>query len=445
MKVSKYDSIHLISAFVGRKKIICPRPLTFLFFLILTAFLHSCTEEIVLPTVTTSIPLEITRNTATAGGQIPDDGGSPILGRGVCWGTTRFPDFTRNFTADGEGSGTFSSHLTGMIPNTVYYLRAYATNSIGTAFGNELSFTTAPVVFSTLTTIPPSSIDRTTAISGGDISLDGGGDITQRGVCWSLSPAPEITDYLTNNGSGTGKFVSNISGLSPGTKYYIRAYAINTAGVAYGDEYNFNTKIADIQGNLYNTVTIGTQVWMAENLRTTKFNNNTNIPNITTPAGWINLTGPGYCWYNNDISYKPTFGALYSWYTINTGRLCPTGWHVPTDAEFDTLEITLGMNPDIVNLQEWRGTDQGKQMKSTTGWENNGNGTNSSGFNGLAGGYLQGSSGNSYAIGVLTYWWTSTQVYVDYAWYRRLDAPNNDVYRYYTLKKGGKYVRCVKN
>jgi uncharacterized protein (TIGR02145 family) len=332
-----------------------------------------------------------------------------------------------------------------MIPNTVYYLRAYATNSIGTAFGSELSFTTAPVVFSTLTTIPPSSIDRTTAISGGDISLDGGGDITQRGVCWSLSPAPEITDYLTNNGSGTGKFVSNINGLSPGTKYYIRAYAINTAGVAYGDEYNFNTKIADIQGNLYNTVTIGTQVWMAENLRTTKFNNNTNIPNITTPAGWINLNGPGYCWYNNDISYKSTFGALYSWYTINTGRLCPTGWHVPTDAEFDTLEITLGMNPDIVNLQEWRGTDQGKQMKSTTGWENNGNGTNSSGFNGLAGGYLQGSSGNSYAIGVLTYWWTSTQVYVDYAWYRRLDAPNNDVYRYYTLKKGCKYVRFVKN
>jgi len=173
------------------------------------------------------------------------------------------------------------------------------------------------------------------------------------------------------------------------------------------------------------------------------------IPNITTPSGWINLTGPGYCWYNNDITYKPTFGALYSWYTINTEKLCPTGWHVPSDSEFNLTEISLGMDPGLVDKWGWRGTDQGTQMKSTSGWDDNGNGSNSSGFNGLAGGYLQGSTGNSYAIGILTYWWTATDDavngYPDVAWYRRLDGVNNDVYKATTYKRGGKYVRCIKN
>jgi len=406
---------------------------------------NSCKEEIVPPTLTTGAVTEITRNSATAGGQIIYDGGSPIVGKGVCWSVSHSPDFTDHFTADGEGAGLFSTTITGLIPNTVYYVRAYATNSIGTAFGEEVSFTTAPVVLGIITTTQPTSIARTTAISGGEITFDGGGEITQRGVCWDTSPEPDTSDFRTKNGTGKGEFESTITGLTQGTKYYVRAYAVNPAGVAYGNQLSFNTKIADIQGNLYNIVTIGSQVWMAENLRTTKYNNNTSIPNITTQEGWINLTGPGYCWYNNDITYKPTFGALYSWYTINTGKLCPTGWHVPTDEEFNTLEISLGMDPNQVNIPEWRGTDQGKQMKSTTGWVDGGNGTNASGFNGLAGGYLQGASGNSYGIGVLTYWWSSTETNNYYAWYRRLDATNDDVYKAYTSKRGGKYVRCIKN
>lgn len=414
-------------------------------FLSLTILINSCKEEIVLPTLTTSTVTEITRTSATAGGHITNDGGSPILGKGVCWSVSHSPYFTDQFTADGEGPGIFSTNITGLTPNKVYYVRAYATNIFGTAFGKELSFTTAPVVLGTITTIQPSSVARTTAISGGDITFDGDGDIIQRGVCWNTSPDPEITDSFTNDGTGTGSFQSNITGLSPGTKYYIRAYIKNSAGIAYGEPFSFNTKIADIQGNLYNTVTIGSQVWMAENLRTTRYNNNTSIPNITTQEGWINLTGPGYCWYNNDITYKPTFGALYSWYTINTGKLCPTGWHAPSDEEFNTLEINLGMDPNQVNIEYWRGTDQGKQMKSTTGWVDGGNGTNTSGFNGLAGGYLQGASGNSYGLGVLTYWWSSTEANKDYAWYRRFDATNDDVYKAYTSKRGGKYVRCIKN
>src|SRR5690606_7574549 len=126
--------------------------------MILAVFLKSCVDEIELPTITTSTPTEITRNSAIAGGQVIYDGGSPILGKGICWGISHEPDFTDKFTADGEGPGIFSTSITGLTPDTKYYIRAYATNSIGTAFGEEVTFTTAPVVLGTIVTIQPTSI-----------------------------------------------------------------------------------------------------------------------------------------------------------------------------------------------------------------------------------------------------------------------------------------------
>lgn len=412
-------------------------------FLSLTILINSCKEEIVLPTLTTSTVTEITRTSATVGGHITYDGGSPILGKGVCWSISHDPDFTDKFTADGEGPGIFSTNITDLTPNTAYYIRAYATNIIGTAFGEELSFTTAPVVLGTITTIQPSSVARTTAISGGNITLDGGGDIIQRGVCWNKSPEPDTSDFITKNGNGTGEFESTITGLSQGTKYYVRAYAINSAGVAYGNQFSFNTKIADIQGNLYNTVNIGSQVWMVENLRTTRYNNNTAIPNVKDNGAWFNLTTPAYCWFNNDINIA-YYGALYNWYTIQTGRLCPTGWHIPTDEEFKTLELYLKMPADQVDLWEWRGTDQGTQIKNTTGWADGENGTNTSGFSALPYGYRYAVTGAFNGLNILTYWWSSEHN-ADQACYRRVDGNNTGIHRSVTSKKGGKYVRCIKN
>jgi len=410
--------------------------------LITILLINSCKEEIDLPTIRSSIVVEITRNSATAGGEIIYDGGSPIVGKGVCWSVSHSPDFTDHFTANGEGTGFFSTNITGLIPNTIYYVRAYATNSIGTAFGEEVSFTTAPVVLGAITTAQPTSIARTTAISGGEITFDGGGEITQRGVCWDTSPEPDTSDFRTKNGTGKGEFESTITGLSQGTKYYVRAYAINSAGIAYGNQLCFNTKIADIQGNLYNTVSIGSQVWMSENLRTTRYNNNTLIPNVKENADWINLTTPGYCWFANDIS-KANWGALYNWYTVNTGKLCPTGWHVPTDSEFKTMELNLDMLPDQVDSWYWRGTDQGSRIKNGTGWQEGENGTNSSGFSALPYGYRYAATGAFNDLGRVTYWWSS-EYNTDYAWYRRVDGNESKIYRFYTSKKGGKYVRCIK-
>jgi uncharacterized protein (TIGR02145 family) len=247
-----------------------------------------------------------------------------------------------------------------------------------------------------------------------------------------------------------------MTSLSPGTLYYVRAYATNSAGTAYGNQLTFNTKMADIDGNTYNTVTIGTQVWMAENLKTTKYSDalHTSIPVVTDGTAWMNLTTPAYCWYNNDIANKNLYGALYNWFTVNTGLLCPTGWHVPTDVEFQTLELYIGIPADSVGIWGYRGTisQAGDKMKNTVGWKTGENGTNTSGFSGLPGGYRYGASGVFNDLDDITYWWSSTAYSDDKsAWYRRLDGitPDNSndhrVYRAAVLYQGGKYVRCLKN
>jgi uncharacterized protein (TIGR02145 family) len=230
------------------------------------------------------------------------------------------------------------------------------------------------------------------------------------------------------------------------TAYYVRAYATNSAGTAYGNQIMFNTKVADIEGNVYGVVTIGTQVWMTENLRTATLNNSTPIPNVTNNTTWSTLSTMAYSWYNNDIANKPVYGALYNWFTVNTGNLCPDGWHVPEESEFSALELYLGMPPaQIVVGWEWRGTDQGTRLKSTSGWGAGLNGTNTTGFAALPGGYRYAVDGtfNNYAD--LAYWWSATEVNAETAWYRRMDGNQTGIYKGGVYKIGGKFVRCLKN
>jgi uncharacterized protein (TIGR02145 family) len=404
----------------------------------------SCTKDPTISVLTTDSASEITINSATLGGNITSDGGAAITLRGVCWGKDDNPTIEGNHLEAGAGTGKFTCLAEGLDPNTIYHVRAYAQNSVGIAYGNDVVFATgiaAPVI----TTAQVSAVTATSAVSGGVISYNGGAPITESGVCWSKTPDPDLDDSFVINSSGATTFSITLTNLSPGTKYYVRAYVKNSEWTVYGAPVTFNSKVADVEGNLYSTVNIGSQVWMAENLRATKFNDGTPIPNITDNTEWINFSGAAYCWYKNEIQYKPTMGALYNWYTIEVGGLCPAGWHVPSDVEYSTMEIFLGMDPDSVNLWGWRGTDQGSKMKSVSDWSNDGNGTNSSGFTGLPGGYRYAVTGVFYSLGDLTYWWTSTQHDEDRGWYRFLKGTNTDVYRASTSKKGGKYVRCVKN
>jgi uncharacterized protein (TIGR02145 family) len=416
---------------------------------LLTSFLtgillfNSCKKDPTAPAVTTGAATEITTSSATISGEVTGDGGAEITARGICWGTATNPTIEDEFTPSGTGTGTFSSTITGLGPNTFYYARAYAENSAGISYGNEITFTTG-VAAPEVTTSQVSNVTPTGATCGGIIIYNGGSDIIARGVCWSTSPNPDLEDSFTTTYTGSETFVSTMAGLLPGTKYYVRAYIRNSSFTAYGEQITFNTKVADIQGNIYGTVTIGNQVWMTENLKTTMLNDNTDIPNVPGDAEWIILSTPGYCWARNEIQYKDIYGALYNWYTVNTGKLCPGGWHVPSDEEYKVLEQTLGMASDQLDLTEWRGTDQGARMKNTSGWADGENGTNSSGFSALPGGYRWAKTGAFNGIGMLSYWWSS-EYNTEYAWYRRLDGPNSDVYRFATSKEGGKYVRCVKD
>ena len=413
-------------------------------FLTGTVLLNSCIKDPTLPVLKTEPVTEITINSVRISADITDDGGADVTERGFCWGTASNPTILDEIVPAGKGTGEFAGNIEGLEPNTLYYARAYAENSVGIAYGNEIAFVTstaAPAV----TTTQVSGITASTAVCGGTVTYDGGGSVTGTGVCWSTTPEPDLSDFFTSEVTGSASFSSQLTNLAPTTTYYVRAYVKNSAWTVYGEEIAFTTKLADIEGNLYNTVIIGTQVWMAENLRATKFNDNTPIPNITDNTEWLNLTGAAYCWYNNDIQYKSTMGALYSWYTIEAGAICPAGWHVPSDDEYGTLEIFLGMNPDSVNVWGWRGTNQGAQLKSTTGWDDGGNGINTSGFTGLPGGYRYAAQGVFYKLGTVTYWWSASEFDANEGWYRRLDSSSSDVYRASTSKKGGKYIRCVKN
>ena len=212
----------------------------------------------VVPTLTTTVASSITSTTATSGGNITSDGGGAISIRGVCWGTTASPTTTGSKTSDNTGTGSFTSSITGLTANTTYYVRAYATNSAGTAYGSEISFKTSAKL-PTLTTTAVTAITNTTASSGGNVTNDGGATISARGVCWSTSQNPTTTDNKTADATGTGVFTSSITGLTANTTYYIRAYASNSAGTAYGNQVsatttNTPTGLADVY---YGKVAVG--------------------------------------------------------------------------------------------------------------------------------------------------------------------------------------------
>jgi uncharacterized protein (TIGR02145 family) len=194
----------------------------------------------------------------------------------------------------------------------------------------------------------------------------------------------------------------------------------------------------DIDGNVYKTVTIGTQVWMAENLKTTKYNDGTAIPLVTDDKAWEALTTPAYCWYKNDATAnKNTYGALYNWYTVNTNKLCPRGWHVSTDAEWTTLTTYLGGESVAGNKLRETGTTHWRYQNTGA--------TNESGFTALPSGYrnYDGAFDN---VGYFGFWWSATEYVATAAWFRLMDCGNSGVSRGVNgSKRNGWSVRCLRD
>ena len=672
----------------------------------------SGTVSVSVPTVTTAAVTNITSTSATYGGNVTSDGGATVTARGVCWSTSQNPTISDSHTTNGSGMGNFTSNITGLAPNTTYYVCAYATNSAGMAYGNEVSFTTAPegnsldgqpcpgaatltdidgntyntvqigqqcwmkenlrtthyadntpisqgsetpstttaywyypnnsssnmstyallynwkavmgsssssdanpsgvqgicptgwhvpsdaewtqltnyvssqsqyvcgsdntyyiakalagttgwisstntcavgdtpsnnnatgfsalpagrycgsyynfgdyaffwsateyigalvnccrldynnadvytgsdykrygfsvrcvrdegggdtVSVPTVTTAAVTNITSTFATSGGNVTDDGGATVTTRGVCWSSSQNPTISDSHTTDGSGTGSFTSSLAGLTPNTTYYVRAYATNSAGTAYGNEVSFitapegnsqdgqpcpgDTTLTDIDGNTYNTVQIGTQCWMKENLRTKKYANGTSIS-----QGSGTSTTTAYWYYPNDSSSNmSTYGLLYNWkavmrnYSSSSANpsgvqgICPTGWHVPSDAEWTQLTDYVSSQSQYVC-----GSDNSyiaKALASNAGWNsgtdtctvgNTPSNNNATGFSALPAGSNYGVNYNAFGYGAR--FWSTTEVSSTSAYSRSLANGGAGVGRNGTGKASGYSVRCVKD
>lgn len=237
------------------------------------------------PIVTTADVTDITQNTAVSGGNVTDDGGASVTARGVCWSTSQNPTISDNHTSDGNGTGSFTSNLTNLTANTTYYVRAYATNENGTSYGEQKSFTTLQnIELPTVTTAEVTDITQTTAVSGGNVTDDGGAAVTARGVCWSKDPNPTIDNSFISNGNGTGSFTIEISGLTSATTYYVRAYATNSEGTSYGEQKMFTT----LQYIQLPTVT----TTIVTNVTSTTATSGGNV----TDDGGAAVTARGVCW-----------------------------------------------------------------------------------------------------------------------------------------------------
>jgi uncharacterized protein (TIGR02145 family) len=307
------------------------------------------------------------------------------------------------------------------------------------------------IVLPEVSTSPLTDLTSVTAVCGGNVTSDGGAMIISRGVCWGTAIHPLVSGNSTADEGGTGIFSSSLTGLSGGTEYFVRAYATNSAGTSYGNEYHFITPVTDADGNVYKTIIIGSQVWMAENLMTTKYSDGTSIPNITDNNNWVNIITPGFSWYkNNRISFGKVYGALYNWYAVNTGKLCPAGWHVPSEDEWTVLAGYLGGN-------YYAGGELKEQGLGHWTTPNYG-ASNNYGFTALPGGFRRGLApdpGSSRAMGYLGRWWVSTETanpWWEYGdpvlrWARCLTIffDSAETIPGMGLKTNGYSIRCVKD
>ena len=336
-----------------------------------------------------------------------------------------------------------------------------------------------PVVAPTVTTTAASNIRLWAATSGGNIASTGGGNITAKGVCWSTSQSPTVDDFHTVDGTGTESFTSELADLTQGTTYYLRAYATNFVGTAYGEEVSFTTLavptgdaqpcpnnaiVTDVDGNVYNTVKIGDQCWMRENLRVTHYADSSIIPLGATSS--YSETSP--CRYNpnNSASNVATYGYLYNWAAVmhdetpssanpsGVQGICPAGWHVPSEGEWGQL-----MNYLNAHEQYFCGSNANyiaKALASTEGWENSTNTyvpgnnpevNNATGFSAMPAGYYSSGFSN---FGTYAYFWSTTEYYYNdvtsYAKYVRVNYSNTNPYwsgNNYAGKSQAYSVRCV--
>lgn len=391
-------------------------------------------DEKALPELSGVAVSAITQNTAFCSCYVTDEGSSGVTRMGVCWGTSPSPTEAGDHLEAANGYQQLNATVTGLQPGTKYYVRAYARSSAGTGYGAEVEVTTLAAVAAQVTTGYATGVTTTGATLAGQLVFDGGLPATW-GLCWGTDPNPTAGGSHLESTSGATSLTHALTGLTPSTTYHVRAYATTALGTFYGADVPVRTmhgSVTDVDGNTYRTVLIGAQEWMADNLKVTRYRTGDVIANITDNTQWSNTIMSGaYCAYNNDPANAAKYGLLYNHYTVVDGKgVCPSGWHVPSDAEWSTLITYVG-----------GASVAGYHLKQTGAGIT---ADNSSGFSGVMSGYR--SHADSFRdLGIDGNLWSSTikDGYLSYGiWIKKLE---NNVVNCGYPKIDGLSIRCIKD
>ena len=404
----------------------------------------SFSTVIVEPSVNTIYPDEVTTNSAILKGEIEADGGASISDRGFYWGT-QTDVHTNGTRLPVEGTeASFSSTLQELQPGATYYYVAFATNSSGTAYGDEFSFTTQGAVPDAKTEgykeLKTNSVKVFGVVSANNLSTT---IRFEYGTSSSYGNSASSVNSPTNENLFTDSVV--IAGLNPNTTYHFRVVAENQLGTVYGRDTTFTTvitgitgSVSDVEGNTYGTIGIGYQYWITSNLRTTKLNDGTDIPKAEKDSLWNVLSTAGFSWYDNDSLFaeQNAYGALYNWPAAVTGKLCPTGWHVPTEADVSELLDYLDGSSVAGGKLKASGTSQ---------WASpNTDATNEVGFSALPAG-KRNTDGLFDFVAIEANWWTMSDYSTHTASYYYIQYNYGNAYQAHANKRTGLSVRCVKD
>jgi len=363
-----------------------------------------------------------------------------ISSRGFCWSFLPNPTILNSHVEVGKGVGSFAIKEAGFIGGgTKYYARPFAVNSYGVFYGEEKIFFTQ----FDIPTIQLSSLKDfgLSAFAYINIADSGGKTVTQRGIVYSTTENPTTLNDKILSGTGIGEFSITVTGLTQKTTYYVRAFASNEVGTAYSNQIKLTTNtasttISDIEGNIYNTVSIGNQIWMASNLSTSRYRNGAYIPYILNSNQWASTKTPALSFYNHDNNFETNYGKQYNWYAVTDAQgLCPIGWHIPTNNEWTILSDFLGG----LNLAGGRMKATGTQY-----WSFPSNGSNSSGFTGLPGGF-RNVDGTFGILGYNGFWWSATEENEQRAINRSIIYTDNLLSAGSSSKNQGFSVRCLKD
>lgn len=395
------------------------------------------TKAKTIATVATSAT-NVSYTSATVGGNVTDDGGTTVTERGICYSTSANPTTANTKITSGSGLGEFTCNLTDLQDGVTYYARAYAINAKGTAYGEEVSFTTKQQFVPTIVTTQPTNVAYNSATVGGNVTNDGGAEVTERGIVYATTQNPTTADSKVSNGSGLGEFTYNLTDLQDGTTYYIRAYAINEKGTAYGEEVSFTTKALSGIENGYTWVDLGLSVkWATMNVGATKPEEYGDYFawGETTTKSTYNWSTYKHCQgsentltkYNTNGGYGTVDNKTQLELTDDAARANWGGsWRMPTDAEMTELR----------NNCTWSWTTQNGVMGYKVTSKSNGNSI----FLPAAGSrfdsslHLAGSTGN--------YWSSSLSTNNPYrAWSVHFNS--SDVYWVSDYRYTGQSVRPV--